>query len=81
MRLWEDNELGQRTLQVDTTEVRVLMDDEYAETDQPATIFSNHSTIKGSGMRAYLKESRLEVLRHEKTTIEQKHGTDSEAAP
>ena len=81
VRLWEDNELGQRTLQVETTEVRVLMDDQYAETDQPATIFSNHSTVKGSGMRAYLKESRLEVLRHEKTTIEQKHGTDSEATP
>ena len=81
VRLWEDDELGQRTLQVDTTEVRVLMDDEYAETDQPATIFSNHSTIKGSGMRAYLKESRLEVLKHERTTIEQTHGDNRETAP
>lgn len=81
VRLWEDDELGQRTLQVDTSEVRVLMDDEYAETDQPATIHSNHSTIKGSGMRAYLKESRLEVLKHERTTIEQTQGGNRETVP
>lgn len=76
VRLWEDDELGTRTLQVDTTEVRVLLDDEYAETDQPATIISKRSTIRGSGMRAWLDESRLEVLKHERTTIEQPPGTD-----
>ena len=81
VRLWEDDELGRRTLQVDTTEVRVLMDDQYAETDQPATIVSNHSTVKGSGLRAYLKENRVEVLRHEKTIIEHSNGTGSASPP
>lgn len=69
VRLWEDNEFGERTLQVDTTEVRILMNDEYAETDQPTRIKSNRSTITGRGMRAYFQESRLEVLDHERTTI------------
>lgn len=81
VRLWEDDELGKRTLQVDTTEVRVLMNDEYAETDQPAVIISRRSTIRGAGMRAWMKESRLEVLRHERTTIEQTPGVKSEAVP
>lgn len=75
VRLWEDDEAGMRVLQVDTSEVRVLMNDEYAETDQPATILSKRSTITGTGMRAYFKESRLEVMDHDRTTIEPAPGT------
>lgn len=70
VRLWEDNEAGARVLQVDTSEVRVLMNDEYAETDRPATIVSKRSTVTGTGMRAYFKDSRLEVMDHDRTTIE-----------
>lgn len=70
VRLWEDDAAGARVLQVDTTEVKVLLDSEYAETDQRAVIVSKSSTITGTGMRAYLKESRLEVVKHERTTIE-----------
>ncbi|MBI1731330.1 MAG: LPS export ABC transporter periplasmic protein LptC [Gammaproteobacteria bacterium] len=69
VRLWEDDAAGRRVLQVDTTEARVLLDSEYAETDRPAVIVSGSSTISGTGMRAYLKESRLEVRKHERTTI------------
>lgn len=71
VQLWEDDAAGVRTLQVDTSEVRILMNDEYAETDQPATIVSRRSTITGTGMRAHFKDSRLEVLNHERTTIAQ----------
>lgn len=70
VRLWEDDAAGKRVLQVDTTEVKVLLENEYAETDQRAVIVSKSSTITGIGMRAYLKESRLEVIKHERTTIE-----------
>ncbi|MBI2992882.1 MAG: LPS export ABC transporter periplasmic protein LptC [Gammaproteobacteria bacterium] len=80
VRLWEDDELGKRTLQVDTTDVRVLLNDEYAETDQPAIIVSKRSTIRGAGIRAWMKENRLEVLRHERTTIEQAPGAAIETA-
>jgi lipopolysaccharide export system protein LptC len=69
VRMWEDDAAGVRTLQVDTSEARVLMNDEYAETDQPATIISRRSTVTGTGMRAYFKDSRLVVLDHERTTI------------
>jgi len=70
VRMWEDDATGKRTLQVDTSAARVLLDSEYAETDQPAVIVSKQSTISGTGMRAYFKESRLEVLKHEHTIIE-----------
>jgi hypothetical protein len=45
------------------------MNDEYAETDRPATIVSRRSTVTGTGMRAYFKDSRLMVLDHDRTTI------------
>ncbi len=70
VRMWEDDAAGKRVLQVDTSEAKVLLDSEYAETDQPAVIVSKSSTISGIGMRAYFKESRLEVVKHERTIIE-----------
>ena len=69
VRLWEDDADGNRVMQVETSAARVLVNEEYAETDQPATIVSGRSTISGSGMRAFLKDSRLEVLRHERSTL------------
>jgi lipopolysaccharide export system protein LptC len=69
VRLWEDDEAGARILDVQTSEARVLMDDEYAESDQSAVINTKNSTISGIGMRAYLNDSRLEIIRHEHTTI------------
>lgn len=69
VRMWEDDAAGTRTLQVDTSEARILMNDEYAETDMPATIVSRRSTVTGTGMRAYFKDSRLLVLDHDRTTI------------
>jgi len=70
VRMWEDDATGKRVLQVDTSAARVLLDSEYAETDQPTVILSKQSTISGTGMRAYIKESRLEVVKHERTIIE-----------
>jgi len=73
--LWENDEAGNRSLEVNTSEVRVLTDDEYAETDQYATINRQRTTITGTGMRAYFEDSRLEIIHHEKTVIEQKPST------
>lgn len=72
VRLWEDNDAGERVLQVDTNRVRVLIKEQYAETDERAKIVSGRATIIGTGMRAYLKESRLDVIHHERTVIEPK---------
>jgi lipopolysaccharide export system protein LptC len=68
--LWEEDEAGDHVLQVDTSEVRILLDDEYAETDKYATINRENTTVTGTGVRADLKNSRLEIIDHEKTVIE-----------
>lgn len=73
VKMWENDESGKRTLEVDTSNVRVLMHEEYAETDDYTTINSTRATITGTGMRAYFKDSRLKVIKHERTVIEPKH--------
>lgn len=72
VQLWEDDEAGDRVLQVNTSKARVLVDQDYAETDQFATIKSRRTTIKGIGLRAYFEDSKLEVLNDVHTFIEQK---------
>lgn len=74
VRMWEDDEFGVRTLQVDTSEAKVWIEEDYAETDQYATIRSRRTTISGTGMRAYFNDNRLEVTDHEKTIITQPEG-------
>lgn len=72
VRLWQNNTAGKRTLDVKTSNVRVLRDEKYAETDEYATITSGRATITGTGMQAWLDEDRLKVIHHEKTIIEPK---------
>jgi len=60
---------GIRELEIITSDVRVLMDQEYAETDKPATILGEKTTIKSTGMNAYLGENRLELLNNVYTKI------------
>lgn len=67
--MWEYDDTGSPTLEVSTSHVKVFMEDEYAETDRHATIVTNNAIITGTGMRAFLPQSRLEVIKHEKTTI------------
>jgi len=69
VRMWEENPSGEVILNVETTEVRVLLVDEYAETDQYVTIVAKNATITGRGVRAHFDESRLEILSHEQTII------------
>lgn len=71
VKLWEKSPVGEIILHVDTTEVKVLLEEEYAETDQYAVIVTNQTTVTGRGVRAHFDEDRLEILSHEKTTIEQ----------
>jgi lipopolysaccharide export system protein LptC len=72
VQLWEDNENGERVLQVNTNTARVLVEQNYAETDEPATIKMKRTTVKGIGLRAYFDDSRLEILKDVHTYIEQK---------
>lgn len=74
VRMWEIDENGIIDMRVETSDVKVLLMEEYAETDQYATIISKGSTITGTGMRAHFKDSRLEVLNHERTVIKKTSG-------
>ena len=69
VKMWEYDDTGKPVLEVSTSHVKVLLDEEYAETANRATIVTGSAVITGTGMRAYLPESRLEVINHEKTTI------------
>ena len=68
-RLLQLNNEGDRELEIITSDVRVLMDQEYAETDKPTTIFGKKITIKSTGMNAYFAENRLELLHNVYTKI------------
>jgi len=71
VRMWVINKEGVTTLNVETSEVKILVLEEYAETDQNAIIVGKRTTIKGQGVRAYFNESKLDILNHEQTIITQ----------
>ena len=75
VQMWEYDDTGSPVLEVSTSHVKVLLGEEYAETDSYATIVTGTAVITGTGMRAYLPESRLEVIKHEKTTINAASGS------
>ncbi len=69
VRFWEEDADGATTLEIITRDVRVLVDQEYAETDQPATLIHDRTTVRATGVRAWLKENRMELLKNVHTTI------------
>ncbi len=73
--MWENDESGVRNMEIHTSEVRVLTEEEYAETDKFATINKERTTITGTGVRAYFNDSRLEIIDHERTVIKPKPRT------
>lgn len=62
VKLWQDNEEGERKLEIVTSDVRILTDQEYAETDKPAILSTKKLIVNATGVRAYFKENRLELL-------------------
>ncbi len=60
---------GEPRLEVSTTDVKILLEQEYAETDSHATIVTSTAVITGRGLRAYLPENRLEIINHDKTIL------------
>lgn len=70
--LHQDDEFGERKIELITEDARVLVDQEYAETKKPATLISGRAVTKSIGLRAYLQEQRLEFLNDVHTTIEPK---------
>lgn len=60
---------GELEFEVITTEARVLVDQEYVETDKEATLIGRRLIINAIGMKAYLQENRLEFINHVRTAI------------
>jgi len=78
VELWEEDESGVRTLQVNTSKAHVLLNQEYAETDKYVKIILNKNITTGIGMRAYFKDSRLDVLNNVRTTIQPNQNKNKE---
>ncbi len=70
--LHQNNERGEKQLEVIADDAKVLVDQEYAETDKAATVIRGRTVINSIGMRAYMKEQRMEFLNNVQTTIEPK---------
>ena len=54
----------------ETEDLKVLPREEYAETALPVSISTPESLTRGTGMRAYLAESRVQLLSNVRTKIE-----------
>jgi lipopolysaccharide export system protein LptC len=70
VEIWRLDERGQRALEVHTRDLRILTDDQYAESDNPTTIRSPTTTTHAIGMRADFGVRRLELLKEVRTRHE-----------
>ena len=62
VEIWREGDEGERSFEVLTSELRVLPQEKYAETDNPATINSPTSVTTSIGLRANFAHDRLELL-------------------
>ncbi len=68
--VWRSDPSGARDLDVRTEHLVVLPDSEYGETGEPVTIRTPASTSTGVGMRAFLDETRFELLSQVRTHVD-----------
>lgn len=68
--IWRNDALGTRDLDIRTGHLMVLTASEYGETSEPVTIRTPASTSSGVGMRAWLGETRFELLSKVRTHVE-----------
>ena len=70
VHIWRNDEAGTVDLDIRTEHLKVLPDDEYGETDRPVTIRTPGSFSTGIGMRAWLDETRFELLSEVRTHVD-----------
>lgn len=68
--IWRNDASGTRDLDIRTGHLMVLTASEYGETTEPVTIRTPASTSSGVGMRAWLDETRFELLSKVRTHVE-----------
>lgn len=69
VNLRQNDAAGNKRLEIITSDVKILANQEYAETDKPSTFIGKDTTIKGTGVKAYLKEGRIKLLHNVHATI------------
>ena len=67
--IWRNDASGVRDLDIRTERMKVLPDSEYGETEAPVTIRTPAGTSTGVGMRAYLDETRFQLLSRVRTDV------------
>ena len=70
VEVWRNDASGGRDLDIRTEHLKVLPDSEYGETAEPVTIRMRASTSTGVGMRAYLDETRFQLLAQVRTHVD-----------
>ncbi len=68
--VWRNDASGVRDLDIRTEHLMVLTTTEYGETAEPVTIRTPTSTTTGVGMRAWLGETRFELLSQVQTHVD-----------
>lgn len=68
--IWRNNLAGEREIHIETRDLKVLPESQFGETEMPVVITTAQARTQGKGMRAYLDQSRLELLSEVRTTIE-----------
>tara|TARA_B100000676_G_scaffold239407_1_gene240076 strand:+ start:5985 stop:6593 length:609 start_codon:yes stop_codon:yes gene_type:complete len=66
---WRSSKSGVRIIDIHTRDLRILPETDYGETDKPVTIATKDGRTVAMGMRAFLKESRLELMAQVKTQV------------
>ncbi|MDX1519198.1 MAG: LPS export ABC transporter periplasmic protein LptC [Gammaproteobacteria bacterium] len=69
VNMWQDDQSGNRKMEINTTDVRILPEQEYAETDNEATFINSDTVTTATGVRAYFKEERIVLLDNVHTRI------------
>lgn len=70
--VWRNDASGARDLDIRTEHLKVLPDSEYGETESPVTIRTPASISTGVGMRAYLDETRFQLLSQVRTDVDRR---------
>ena len=66
---WRVSKTGAKLVDIHTRDLRILPETDYGETDKPVTIATADQRTVGLGMRAYLAESRVELMSQVKTKL------------
>lgn len=70
VHIWRNDSSGNRQVDIRTENLRVLPGTEYGETDERVVITTPSGESQGVGMRAWMGESRLELLSQVRTVYE-----------